>query len=254
MLLLFLFLACIEFVSGQDWRLGVKAGLSVPRLRASKGDGFSSGYKSLMGPQTGIVAEYRFTNLFSLQTELNYSAQGGKKTGRQKINTAILAGLIPPGITLPGFLYANFNSKVALNYLELPLMARFSFQTNASSRISFYGGPYLGYLVTATGKSEGKSKIFTDAEQTTELTLLVAGNPIAVGTQDLAMERDIIPECNRFNYGFQGGMAYTYELNKWELFAAAGGTYGMKYLQKNSDFGRNKTGGAGVTIGATIKL
>ncbi|TDH23056.1 PorT family protein [Segetibacter sp. 3557_3] len=241
--------------SAQDWRVGLKAGLSIPKLRASSDDeAFSSGYRTILGPQAGLLAEYRFNDLFSIQTEVNYSAQGGKKSGKQKVRTSIFAAMVPVGLNLPEYLYANFNSEVALSYLEVPVLAKFSFSTSSLSRLSVYGGPFVGYLLEATGKSAGKSRIYTDGAQTTEFTIPVGGVPVAVGVQDLTMKQDITEQCNRTNYGLQGGISYAYTFSRFEVFAAAGGTYGFRYLQKNADLGTNKTGGAFANIGATISL
>ncbi len=246
---------CNVHVSAQEWRLGLKAGLSIPKLRAGSDDeAFSSGYRTLTGPQAGILAEYRFNNLFSIQTEVNYSAQGGKKSGKQKVRTSVFAAMVPVGITLPEYLYANFNSEVALSYLEIPVLAKFSLNTSKASRIAVYGGPFIGYLLEARGESEGKSKIYIDATQTTEFTIPIAGIPFPVGVQDLTMKQDITEQCNRANYGLQGGFSYAYAFSRWEFFAAAGGTYGLRYLQKNAALGQNKTGGAFANFGATIGL
>jgi len=134
-------------------------------------------------------------------------------------------------------------------------MARFNFRTSASTLLSIFGGPYVGYLIKAEGKSTGKSRIYIDAAQTTELTFMVGGNPIPVGVQDLTRNEDIIDQCNRVNYGFQGGASYLYQLTKKiDLFLAAGGTYGFRFVQKDPNLGENKTGGATISLGASLKL
>ncbi len=234
------------------WLAGVKAGISVPKLRApsKSGNTYSDGFQTVVGPQAGIVAEYRFSNFFSLQTEFNYSIQGGVKNGNQRINTRDFRAYIPAGINLPDYLYANFNNRINLAYLEMPLMAKFSFSLSPAYRLSFFGGPYAGYLIKAEGEASGKSKIYTDPPHSQELQY----NGIAVGVVDFTRKEDIIEQLNRINYGLQGGSSIEYSTTNLNYFMAVGGTYGFKRLQKDAGFGNNKTGGLSLSLGITHRL
>jgi len=64
--------------------LGLKGGLSIPNLRSGDSDNeWNKNYTSRRGPYFGIMAEFDFSSYFSLQTEVNYAAQGGKRSGIQ---------------------------------------------------------------------------------------------------------------------------------------------------------------------------
>jgi hypothetical protein len=234
------------------WLGGVKGGITVPKLRAPSTERakYSSGFESVVGPQFGVVAEFRFSALFSLQTELNYSSQGGQKNGKQRIITKDFKAYIPAGINLPDYLYSNFNNDISLVYIELPLMAKFSHKISPTYRLSIYGGPYVGMLIKAEANVDGTSKIFIDPEHKQELTY----NGFAVGMVDFTRKEDIIDQLNKTNYGIQGASSIEYNARNMNYFLALGGTLGLKRLQKDPNFGDNKTGALTITVGLTRKL
>lgn len=242
-------------VTGQaqmGWRAGLKAGVSIPKLRAPN-DGsssYSNGFQTVVGPQAGIVLEYKFCPHFSLQTEVNYSTQGGEKNGEQRINTNDFKAYIPANVSLPDYIYANFNNRITLVYIELPVMPKYSIQLSQKYRLGLYGGPYIGYLVSAQGEASGKSKIYTDPQHTKELTY----NGFAIGEVDFGRKEDILEQLSRTNYGIQGGTAIEYNKNQLNYFLAIAGTYGFRRLQKDPNFGNNKTGGLSLSFGITHKL
>ncbi len=137
-----------EALAQTGWIGGIKGGLSIPKLRApSSGSGsFSNGFQTIVGPQAGVLAEYRFNSFFSLQTEFNYSTQGGEKNGDQRIITKDFKAYIPTGINLPDYLYAKFNNRISLVYFEVPILAKFSFKLSPDIRLAFFGGPYIAHL------------------------------------------------------------------------------------------------------------
>src|ERR1700744_3258675 len=122
--LLFAFI-CFS-AKAQNFALGVRGGISIPNLSAgsSNENPLNTGYSSRQGPDAGIFAEYKFSNLFSIQPMVEYSSQGGKKDGVQALATpAQLAPEFPNGA--PTYLYANYNSEAKLNYLAIPILAKF---------------------------------------------------------------------------------------------------------------------------------
>lgn len=242
----------LQSIAQHGWLGGIKAGISIPKLRApSDGNGsYSNGFQTVVGPQAGVLAEYRLNSLFSLQTEFNYSTQGGEKNGDQRIRTKDFKAYIPSGISLPDYLYAKFNNRISLLYLELPIMAKFSFKLSPAYRLSVFGGPYLGYLIKAEGEASGQSKIYTDAAYAQELSY----NGFPLGMVDFNRKEDLIDQLQRTNYGLQGGTSVEYGTKKLNYFLAVGGTYGFKRLQKDPNFGNNKTGGLTLSLGVTHKL
>src|ERR1700691_418139 len=100
--------------------LGVHGGLSIPDLSGGSGNQLSTGYTSRLAAHFGIQGEWHIYHRFSLQVELNYAGQGGQRNGMQPITNlpASYQQLVPPG----SYLYADFDNKAVLNYLELPIL------------------------------------------------------------------------------------------------------------------------------------
>ncbi len=242
---------CTAF-SQKGWFGGIKGGISIPKLRAPSdaNASYSNGFSTIIGPQLGVLAEYRFSPLFSLQTEFNYSSQGGEKKGDQRIVTKDFKAYIPAGVSLPDYLYSRFDNRITLRYLELPIMAKFSFKMSPDYRVSIFGGPYIGYLIKAEGEATGESKIYKDPAQSQELTY----NGFALGVVDFNRKEDIINQLQKTNYGIQGSSSIEYVAKKLNYFLTIGGTYGLKRLQKDPNFGNNKTGGLNLNLGVTHKL
>ena len=239
-------------IAQHGWQAGIKGGISVPKLRAPSTtiSSYSDGFQTVVGPQAGLIAEYRFNSVFSIQSEFNYSTQGGKKNGDQRIRTSDFKAYVPAGLTLPEYLYGNFSNKISLVYLELPLMAKFSFPISNKYRLAIYGGPYVGYLIKAEGEAGGKSKIYTDPQKTTQLTY----NGFNLGEVDFTRKEDIVDQLSKDNCGLQGGSSIEYTTGRINYFFALGGNYGFKRVQKDPNFGNNKTGGLTVSVGLTTRL
>src|SRR6516162_6244616 len=82
---------CIR-TNAQDlvkYYVGIKAGLSIPNLTSggSVQNELNSGYNSTVGPDFAVFYECLLSKKFSLSTQLEYSAQGGKKNGFQAFPT-----------------------------------------------------------------------------------------------------------------------------------------------------------------------
>src|ERR1700744_6008426 len=83
-----LLLFCFS-VNAQNVALGVRGGISIPNLTAggSNENPLNTGYSSRLGGDAGVFAEFKFSDLFSIQPMLEYSQQGGKKDGLQALPT-----------------------------------------------------------------------------------------------------------------------------------------------------------------------
>jgi hypothetical protein len=133
-------------------------------------------------------------------------------------------------------------------------MAKFGFRISDNVRLSIYGGPYIGYLLKGEGTGVGQSKIHTDAAFSRPLIYRINNINIEVPALDFTRTEDLIDRLNRLNYGVQGGGSIEYSLGAFDIFFAGGGTYGFRRLQKDENFGKNKTGSATITLGAAITL
>ncbi len=161
--------------------IGIKGGLSIPNLSAGGSDKnpINTGYSSRTGPDFAVFYEAQFSKVFSLSTQLEYSAQGGKKDGLQAIATSDIPGIDQyfqaQQRPVPTYIYANYKSEAKINYLMLSELAKVNFRLGSKSPLSMYmdAGPFGGLLVSAHQVTSGSSDIYADEkmqENITELT------------------------------------------------------------------------------------
>ncbi len=246
-IILFCSFLVIQSINAQTvFRLGIKAGISIPNLQSSGNNPVSKGWSTRQGPYTGIVAELQLSGKLYVQAELNYSSQGGKKDGVQAIPTAGYEAFFPPGTPVPPYLYADFYNEGKFGYLELPVLLKTEFALNKTLSFLVNGGPYLGYLLSAKSITRGSSKIYFD-ENLTQVFL-----PTAISF-DQTM--DIKSDLKKFNFGVQGGIGLALNLpNENKLMLTVGGNYGLIPIQKDEANGKNNIGAATATLGYVIKL
>jgi len=245
---IWLYLVSLLFVpvigNSQNTSLGIKAGISIPNLSASGSEQnpLNTGYSSRLGPEFSLFAEFSMSDLFSIETGIEYSSQGGKKNGMQAFPIPpAYAGMFPPG-QVPAYLYADFNSEAKLDYLMIPVLAKFghSFQ-NSSFRIYIDAGPFLGYLLSAKQVTSGNSQVYLDPEGT---------QPIPGGTVPFDNTQDIKDQLNTTNFGIEGHIGVSYNFgNASSILLEAGGNYGFLNIQKGSANGKNNTGAATIVLG-----
>lgn len=246
-LLLMVCLLHAATTNAQSPWLGLKGGLSIPNLSGGGGNPLSQNYSSRLAANFGLLADFSLHNNLSLQVELNYAGQGGKRDGVQPITNLPpeLAQMVPPG----SYLYANFKNKAILDYLELPVMAKLTW----GQRFQFYvnAGPYLGYLLHAKEKTSGTSFIYADSQ---------GQQPIAVQGQQLPAQSfdgttDVTSSIKRWNLGITGGAGIAYPLCKRnKLFFDARFEYGFLNIQKYSSDGKNNTGNVLLSLGYAYRL
>jgi hypothetical protein len=227
--------------------LGIKGGISVPNLSAGgSASAVSTGYSSILGPYFGVFADIKIARRWSLQPELNYSAQGGQKNGVQAIPTSQFANYFPPGYTPPAYFYATFDSKARLNYLELPILVKYKVPLGKKWKFLIDAGPYVGYLLVAKNITKDSSNVYYDEAETQVLP---------VGKQNFAANQSITDDIHRFNFGIQGGIGLQWEECKMGYFyLQAGGNYGLLNIQKYAVDGKNQTGAATLAVGYAFRL
>lgn len=274
-LLTLLIAAIAGFTYAQSVDIGVKGGLSIPNLSASGSETtpLNEGYSSRTGPGFAVFADIKFSKLFSIQPSVEFSAQGGKKDGLQAFPPADFIaraeGLIPaeliPVITpqLPQYLYADFNSTAKMNYLLVPVLAKFGWDFSDQSPFRFYAGagPFVGFLMNAKQITSGSSRIYFDENGQVPLAISIP-NPedpnsptiIQPSEVDLTAETDIKDQLNKVNFGFQANVGVSYKINRSSLFVEGGGNYGLINIQKGTANGKNNTGAATVMIGYAYSL
>src|ERR1700690_2040479 len=88
----------LENGQAQNFQWGLKGGLSLPNLTSTGGSDVSKGYKTISGPDFALVSDYKLSEKFSLETSLEWSTQGGQKSGLQTIPASPdLAQYFPSG-------------------------------------------------------------------------------------------------------------------------------------------------------------
>jgi hypothetical protein len=229
----------------QNVAIGMRGGIGMPNLSlGSETDPLNTGYKSRLVPDAAVFAEFKLSDWFSIQPMLEYSAQGGKKMGLQAISTpdGVTASYAQNGLTAPKYLYANFISEAKINYLMLPVLAKFSCNLGDSSPFRLYadGGPFIGILLNANEITSGSGYLYTDKQGTKQL-------PNA-GVQSFNTTQDMRYRTNSTNVGAEGNIGIAYKVHRSSLFIEGGGNYGFLNINKG-DNGNNHTGAATASIG-----
>lgn len=230
----------------QQIDLGVRGGISIPNLTAggSEENPLNKGYSSRQGPDFGIFGEYHLSKLFSIEAMISYSSQGGKKNGFQAFPPEPeQAAMLPPGTT---YLYADFKSQAKLNYLMVPILAKFGWNLGPKSPLRLYvdAGPFFGFLLT--GKQEisgGTTTVYLDEQKT---------QPLGPGPFDRTV--DIKDQLNTFNFGVSGNVGLAYLFGRSQVFVEGGGNYGFLNIQKGTANGKNNTGAATASIGYAYRI
>ena len=231
----------------QSTWLGLKGGISIPNLSGGGGNPLSENYSSRLAANFGVQSEFVLTRTWSVQVELNYAGQGGKRNGMQPITNLPpeYAQLVPAGT----YLYANFKNKAILDYLELPVLARITW----GKRFPFYvnAGPYLGYLLHAKEKTSGTSYIYADSQG--QQPLETQAGPVPA--QNFDATTDVTSSIKRWNLGITGGAGIAKPFGQRnKVFFDARFEYGFLNIQKYSQDGKNNTGNVLLSLGYAYRL
>jgi len=226
--------------------IGIKAGLSIPNLTSGDSHNpINSGYGSRLGPDAAVHVEFHLSEQFSVQPQLEYSSQGGKKNGNQAFTVPPeMQPLFPPG-QVPQYLYANYKSEAKINYLMLPVLAKY--HIHLAPKWGFYvaAGPFVTMVLSAKNETSGTSEIYLDSGHQQALP---------TGAQSFDKTENIKDDLHRFNAGISGHIGLAYMVGKGSVFVEGGGNYGFVNIQKDNVSGSNKTGAAVVVIGYAFRL
>lgn len=227
----------------QNFSMGARGGISIPNLTAnsSESNPLNTGYKSRLGGDAAVFAEFPVTSVFSIEPMVEYSAQGGKKEGMQAFNTPTAINAMMGG-QAPQYLYANFKSEAKLDYLLVPVLAKFGWNLHNSPHLKLYfdAGPFAGFLLAAHQVTSGSSVLYLDAK---------AQQPITPGPQSFDSTINIKSQLNTFNFGVSGNLGIAYRSNQSSIFLEGGGNFGFLNIQKGTANGKNRTGAGTVDIG-----
>lgn len=225
--------------------VGIKAGFSVPKLVGGGDQEITRDYKSRMAPNFGGFVDVGLTRNASIQFEVDYAPQGGKRNGIQPVTQAI-PGL--PPLPAGQYYFANFNNTAKLNYLEFPVMLKYRVRKDKPVGWYVNGGPYVGYLLKARTVTSGTSPLYLDNGG----TMPVPGFPPI----PFDAKTDVTNELNRWNVGVTGGGGVTFKrAGDNYFFIDARAAYGLTTLQKDTvNDGKSRTGNLVLSFGYAFKV
>lgn len=229
---------CATFSSAQSIWPGLRFGISVPDIKGNTEQ--SKGYSSRLAPYFGLSLTKRLSSSFNLQTEVNYSPQGGKRNGLQPVDASQLdGGTLPPGTVV----YANFKNETRLNYLEVPLLAQYYISKPGKTKAMFYLvnlGPYLAFRIKAKTVTSGTSQLYLDSKGEVPLTL---PDGSGLSPQSFDQTTNIKDEIKALSAGIIGGFGAGYDYGGHRFFIEARFTRGLTNIQTHPEInGSNKTG------------
>lgn len=155
-LLLFIVSSVFE-TSHAQISIGPKVGLNYSTFGGdnSNGDGISY----LIGVQFGAVAQINFNEQFAFQPELLYFQKGAKSE----------------------FFDAGFNFEIdkAINYLEVPLLAKYMFGDTEATQFYLIGGPSIGIglnvnIITEEGEEESEETVSFEDQMLNRLDIALS--------------------------------------------------------------------------------
>lgn len=220
--------------------LGILGGLNIPRLSGGSNNELSRDYTSRAGEAFGFTSNLDLGSNFALRVDLLYSSEGGKRNGLQAFDATTMNPQLPAGT----YFYATYNNESILNYLELPVLLKYSIPVSSSNfYIDF--GPYVGYLLSATQKTSGSSMVYADRAETT---------PVVAQAVPFNATTDVTSSINRMNVGITGGIGYAQKVGKDQVILDIRGAYGLTYVQKDSADGTSHTGNLLISLGYSIPL
>ena len=229
-------------------RFGIQGGLSVPNLSGGNNE-ISQGYTSRLAPNFGITAEIAVTKKFSIEPQVNFDGQGGQRNGLQPITSTNLPPL-PSG----GYYYANFKSTSILNYIEVPVLAKYKF---GFARLGLHvnAGPFVGILLNATDKTSGTSSIYIDKNGTPLVMPDGNGGYVPLPPQSFDASNDVTSSLHAWNIGVAGGVGVILPVSpRANLSLDVRGLYGLINVQKYAEDGTNHTGNLIFSIGYSREL
>ncbi len=249
------------FSQSHEMAVGLRGGLSIPKIRAIGDNPMSQGYESRVLGGGGLFFEYSFSPAFSIRPGIEFSAQGGNRDGMQAIPARMFKDFpIPSQIQsqLPQYLYANFDSQTSFNYLMIPVLAQYGLNLGKTSpfRVYINAGPFISFLLSADQKTSGNSQIYLDKEGNVSLdqALQQYQIPITVGERSFDRDESIKSQTESINWGICGNIGLAYQTGKHRIFIEGGGNYGFQKLQKDSANGENCIGVGTVMLGYAYRL
>ena len=238
---LVLFIVVSTAYSQHTIYIGAQGGICIPNLSAGNIDPLSTGFESALGADFGALAEFSINKWFSIQPEIDYSQEGGKRDGLQPFINQF------QNIAPQPYLYADYNAGIQLNYLLIPVMAKFKFAI--AHKLEFYinAGGYIGLLLKAKTKTSGNSLIYYDAAGQN-------AQQVYPGIYNFDQQVNITDSLKTFNAGVITSIGFSYDIGRGKIFIEGGGNYGFVTVQKSAANGANNALAATMHLGYAYSL
>lgn len=217
-------LALAIFASAQV-AVGIKGGINFNNLHTTEALGeLAPDFTNISEANFGLVAEYGITDQFAFQTELNFLKKGFT-TKANLDNTELF------GINLP----VGGRAETKFSYVEVPLLAKYSFGNTDGFQAYLTAGPTFGYATS--GRIDTKARVLVDFD---------------LGSTNINLDNI---NYNRFEVGATAGAGVSYATSFGKFFADARYSQGFTELY---DFPlvdeKIKNKGFGVNVGFMVPL
>jgi hypothetical protein len=230
------------------FELGIFGGLNTPRLSGGGGNPLSDGWSSRSGEAYGLTLNWNISSHFGWRADVLYSSEGGQRNGMQALDGSSFNPQIPAGT----YLYANYNNESILNYLEVPVMAKYTLPVSKSTRFYVDFGPYLGFLLNAKQKTSGSSIVYADAAGTQPVSVNPQTGQVFAAPFDA--DTNISSDIHSVNLGLTGGIGYMQGVGFGDIFVDFRGGYGLTTIQRDTKNGISHTGNFLIALGYSIPL
>ncbi len=147
--ILFIFIAVFmfSFANAQDISFGLKAGLNLTNMHSSNSD-FNNAVSGRTAFHVGAVAEFAFSDQFSLQPEVLYTSLGSDIDYGSESRVS------------------DTQKSIIGNYLAIPVMVKYY----VADGFSLEAGPQIGFLLSAKAKTGSQELDAKDAFESTDFS------------------------------------------------------------------------------------
>jgi hypothetical protein len=239
-LFLIAFTECITVANAQKITIGIKGGLNLSSLSESGSESsLYPEYSSCIGEDYGLYGEYHFTNRLSVSVGIEHALRGGENDKMQ---------IVPWTLTNTqkqqlgtNNLYADYDNKLKINYLMMPILGRLTLGFSKKSPFSLYvaAGPFVSILLNAHRVMKGTNYLYKDESGNQKL------NSISFDETD-----NIKSDIKSFNAGVKGLVGILWKTaQRSSLFIEGGGDCGLIPILKDNANGKNYTKSITFTFG-----
>ena len=222
-----LFISCVLY-SQEKISIGIEGGINIPGLVERSSNPVVNGFKTKLSPYFGMSVEVGLNKKWSLLQEVDYGNTTITKTGKQVIPRSTYENLGLADLLSYPHLYATFDSKIQITYIEIPTMFKYYIYQNDKVNFFVKGGPFVGILIYGNASTSGKGQIYSDDAHTKPVNQLFF---------KLSQSENLIDLLNPLNFGLRAGFGLTLKGNTGDLFIGANSSVGLVNLEdKSGDF------------------